>query len=137
MINAEVTAEKKQPMPQFSVRSSKPTRAHKDQGRVQIFFMLLEKFLVVLFGHLVVALVEPSPMIFLSRNPIRPRATRGPQRQYCRVQKRNTCPVVVEDSVARSDSLLVSPQELFCDSKVRDGSVVQWGFGLDRILPST
>ena len=38
---------------------------HEDQGGVQILFMLLEEFSVVLLRHLVVVLVEFSLMVVL------------------------------------------------------------------------
>ena len=42
--------------------------------------MFLEKFLVVLFGHLAVAPVEPSPVILLNGNHVLFRAARGYER---------------------------------------------------------
>ena len=43
-------------------------KTHENQGCVQVFIMLLEEILVILLGNLAVVLVEPSPMIHLSRH---------------------------------------------------------------------
>ena len=68
MMNAEATAENR---PAFSLISMCPWElymgsAHKDQGRVQIFIIFLEEFLVVLLSHCMVVFVEFGPMVLLT-----------------------------------------------------------------------
>ena len=99
-MKAEVTAENK---PACTPNQYEPIKTRwktdEDQGRAQVFVMFLEKFLVILVGNLAVVLVEPSPMSLLSRNCILFRATRGPQRDCCRVRTKVTCVLAVDYSV--------------------------------------
>ena len=80
MINAEVTAENKEPVPPVSVGSSNPSRTHEDQSYVQILVIFLQELFIKLFSHLAVILVETSTTILLSGNCILFRAARGCER---------------------------------------------------------
>ena len=44
--------------------------AHKDQGRVQILIVFLEKFFIVLVGYLAIVCVESSLMVFLNQRDV-------------------------------------------------------------------
>ena len=67
MMNAEAIAEKR-PAWQLSeqVFNEISHGTHEDQGGIQIFVILLEKFLVILFGHFAVVLVELGLKVLLN-----------------------------------------------------------------------
>ena len=71
MMNAEVTAENR---PAFGPSQDNHIKTlggtHEDQGRVQVIVVFLEKILVVPFGLLVIALIEPSLVILFGRDRV-------------------------------------------------------------------
>lgn len=89
MMNAEVTAENKPactPGKEKFVQSECGT--DEDQGRVQIIVMFLEESLIILFGHFAIVLVEPRPMILLSRNRVMFLAMREARRDFGWIRKK-------------------------------------------------
>ena len=62
-MKAEATAEKRPAWYVDQHQSARtPRGAHEDQGRIQIFFVLLQEFPVVLLGYFSVVFIELSLM---------------------------------------------------------------------------